>query len=76
MQDRADIMVYSSFLAREGIELMYNVRDANYAKKLDRNCIFKDATVSETQFFSEKDNPFCQGYFTGGDILMLSIGSE
>ncbi len=40
-QDRANTQITSSFLAREGIELMYNLRDSNYRKKLPRNCIFK-----------------------------------
>jgi len=40
-QDRANTQITSSFLAREGIELMYNLRDSNYRKKLPRNCIFE-----------------------------------
>ncbi len=60
MQDRADMMVSASFLAREGIELIYNLRDANYAKKLDWNCIFRKVSVSELKkLASDSDNPFC-----------------
>ncbi|MDR0282784.1 MAG: type II secretion system GspH family protein [Candidatus Peribacteria bacterium] len=39
-QDRANTQITSSFLAREGIELMYNLRDSNYSKKLPWNCVF------------------------------------
>lgn len=77
MQDRADMMVSASFLAREGIELIYNLRDANYAKKLDWNCIFRKVSVSELKkLASDSDNPFCAWYFTGGDLLKLSMGTD
>jgi hypothetical protein len=40
-QDYANVQITSSFLAREGIELMFNLRDANYHKELPWNCVFK-----------------------------------
>jgi prepilin-type N-terminal cleavage/methylation domain-containing protein len=50
-QDRAKTQITSSFLAREGIELMYNLRDSNYHKELPWNCIFQvieDSAVVDT----------------------------
>ena len=36
----ADTQIKSAFFAREWIELMFNLRDANYHKELPWNCIF------------------------------------
>lgn len=58
MQYEADMMVQSSFLAREGIELMYQLRDANYAKKLPWNCLF----IPKPQY--NQEIPFCPSFFT------------
>ncbi|MDR2191197.1 MAG: type II secretion system GspH family protein [Candidatus Peribacteria bacterium] len=40
-QDKIKTQITSSFLAREGIELMYHLRDSNYRKSLPRNCVFQ-----------------------------------
>jgi prepilin-type N-terminal cleavage/methylation domain-containing protein len=44
-QDKAKTQITSSFLAREGIELMYNLRDSNYRKALPWNCLFQPIDV-------------------------------
>jgi hypothetical protein len=66
-QDKANTQITSSFLAREGIELMYNLRDSNYRKKLPRNCIFVQntsvGTIELNDDGTEKTNPFCAGEF-------------
>ena len=79
--DRAKTQITSSFLAREGIELMYNLRDSNYRKKLPRNCLFArqentptiqiDAQGKEIQ----EGNPYCNGFFTSGTVLQLAMGT-
>ena len=65
-KDYADIQIKSAFLAREWIELMFNLRDANYHKEMPWNCIFSrvDKTNSE---YDENENPFCVWYFWSGD---------
>jgi hypothetical protein len=76
--DRAKTQITSSFLAREGIELMYNLRDSNYRKKLPRNCLFQRVEGIPTINVAngeESKNPYCLDYFTGGMVLQLAIGS-
>ena len=69
-QDRAKTQITSSFLAREGIELMYNLRDSNYHKALPRNCIFQTVHKSD---FTESD--FCSSLFSSWTVLKLAMGS-
>ena len=40
-KDYANTQIKSAFFAREWIELVFNLRDANYHKKLPWNCIFQ-----------------------------------
>ena len=74
-QDKAKTQITSSFLAREGIELMYNLRDSNYRKKLDRDCLFQPQNAD---IFLENidDNPFCPEKFWSGTVLKLSMDLE
>jgi hypothetical protein len=47
----------ATFLAKEGIELVFNARDANILKELERDCIFSETYINNP-------NPiFCNGYF-------------
>lgn len=39
--DKASTKTQASFLAKEGIELVYNLRDSNNLKAYPRNCIPK-----------------------------------
>lgn len=41
-KDYANTQIKSAFFAREWIELLFNLRDANYHKELPWNCIFND----------------------------------
>ena len=72
-KDYANTQIKSAFFAREGIELMFNLRDANYHKKLPWNCIFKP--VSSLSKYDEEDNPFCDDYFKKWTVLKISIWS-
>ena len=79
-KDYADIQIKSSFFAREWIELIFNLRDANYHKELPWNCIFdKNEFISDKEY-EENENPFCKWYFWSGDNNILKIwiwnGSE
>jgi prepilin-type N-terminal cleavage/methylation domain-containing protein len=69
-QDRAKTQITSSFLAREGIELMYNLRDSNYRKELARNCVFQ--TVPDAQ---ATESAFCPDVFKSGTVLKIAMGS-
>ena len=78
-QEYANMQIKSAFLAREWIELMFNLRDANYRKELEWNCIFQpnewEITLTEDNNWNEK-NPFCNWYFEPWKILKLSIWGE
>lgn len=83
-KDYADIQIKSAFFAREWIELIFNLRDANYHKELPWNCIFEykknpgDIKLDDND--QEENNPFCKWYFWSGDNNILKIwmwnGSE
>lgn len=67
-QDRTESMITASFLAREGIELMYSLRDSNYAKSQPRNCIFQNG--NHCWEIEWKDN---WKYFTSWTILKIAL---
>jgi len=73
----ADTQIKSAFFAREWIELMFNLRDANYHKKVPWNCIFnpnnEGESITEEAFGTESKNPYCNGYFKPGMILKIWI---
>ncbi|MDR2416101.1 MAG: type II secretion system GspH family protein [Candidatus Peribacteria bacterium] len=75
-QDKAKTQITASFLAREGIELMYHVRDSNYRKKLPRNCAFQDYELSASQGIDIDKNPYCPTFFTSGMVLALEMDTE
>lgn len=75
-KDYANTQIKSAFFAREWIELLFNLRDANYHKELPWNCIFTPKTINNS--FNEDENPFCNGYFwswTENQILKIWIWS-
>ena len=75
-KDYANTQIKSAFFAREWIEMVFNMRDANYHKKLPWNCIFGRVN-SLGDSYGEDDNPFCRGYLWSWDwqILKISIWS-
>lgn len=74
-QDNANLQIKSAFFAREWIELIFNLRDANYHKELPWNCIFtKVETLKDS--YNEADNPFCWGYLKPWIILNISLWNE
>ena len=72
-QEYANMQIKSAFLAREWIELMFNLRDANYRKELEWNCIFQNKEISDNTPINEDENPFCNGYFWSWDDNILKI---
>ena len=67
-QNYANTQIKSAFFAREWIELMFNLRDANYHKELPWNCIF--------QWSKYVDEDWCKERFEPWNILKISIWSE
>ncbi len=72
-KEYADIQIKSAFLAREWIEMMFNLRDANYHKELPWNCIFNHIESLKPDGYEEDENPFCDGYLWSGDANILKI---
>ena len=70
-KDYAEIQIQSAFFAREWIEMIFNLRDANYHKKLPWNCIFKynstPIQIEVDEERNEQNNPACNWYFWSGD---------
>ncbi|MFZ2150826.1 MAG: prepilin-type N-terminal cleavage/methylation domain-containing protein [Candidatus Absconditicoccaceae bacterium] len=50
----------ATFLAKEGIELTFNIRDANLIKELERDCVFTE------KYINSIPPNFCDGYFASG----------
>lgn len=73
-QDNANLQIKSAFFAREWIELIFNLRDANYHKELPWNCIF--TKIETPKVYSETYNPFCWGYLEPWIILNISLWDE
>lgn len=76
-KDYANTQIKSAFFAREWIELLFNLRDANYHKKMPWNCIFNPKVISSP--INENENPFCVDYFwswSTANVLKLGIWSD
>ena len=70
------MQISSAFFAREGIELMFNLRDANYHKELPWNCVFHRVN-NLRESYGENENPYCTDYLWSGstNILKVSMGT-
>ncbi len=84
-KDYANTQIKSAFFAREWIELLFNLRDANYHKELPWNCIFDDKYEGKKVMeldanWNEKNNDACIWYLWSwtDTVLKVSIwsGSE
>ena len=74
-KDYANTQIKSAFFAREWIELLFNLRDANYHKELEWNCIFEPIEVLKTDY-DGNTNPFCKDYLWSNNILKIWIWSD
>lgn len=62
-KDYANTQIKAAFFAREWIELIFNLRDANYHKELPWNCIYNnEAEINDfvVENYEEIQNPFCK----------------
>lgn len=66
-KDYANTQIKSAFFAREWIEMVFNLRDANYHKKLPWNCIF--------QWSGHLSKDWCEANLEPWIILKLSLWS-
>ena len=58
-KDYANTQIKSAFFAREWIELLFNLRDANYHKELPWNCIFTwNNSINADEWCNEKLEPW------------------
>lgn len=75
-QEYANVQINSAFFAREWIELMFNLRDANYHKELPWNCVFNRVESLGVSYWEDM-NPFCSNYLwsLSGSVLKISIWS-
>jgi hypothetical protein len=71
-KDYANTQIKSAFFAREWIEMVFNLRDANYHKKLPWNCIFTPVENLESEY-KEDVNPFCNDYLWSWSLQILKI---
>ena len=74
-QDYAALQIKSAFFTREWLELLYNLRDANYHKEQPWNCIFNRIEHLNEEY-NEGDNPFCDKLLMSWTVLKLSLGSN
>ena len=66
-QDYASTQIKSAFFAREWIELVFNLRDANYHKELPWNCIFE-------WIENLNEDTWCKNLLKPWKVLKLGIG--
>ena len=76
-KDYANTQIKSAFFAREWIELVFNLRDANYHKELPWNCIFEYSDNGIELKLDDKDNEIknsaCSDYLWSWDFQVLKI---
>ena len=76
--DKAETTTVATFLAKEGIELAYNVRDSNLQKWLPRNCMLTSHVLWDVYDDVEPDQA-CMSYFSSGvagSIVLLGLASS
>lgn len=61
--DTIQMHTTATFLAKEGIELVYNMRDSNLQKSLPRDCVL-DTTLTADDFGIVDENKVCMRYFS------------
>lgn len=90
--DKVEARTTATFLAKEGLELVYNMRESNLEKSLPRNCVLTDQNLfvdnytrqtegNVSSFTWEVDaKAACSWYFSSGAIdhqlLLVSFAPE
>ncbi len=77
--DVTETRTTATFLAKEGIELVYNMRDSNNQKSLPWDCVL-DPQLSADDFWTFDPNQACIRYFASGtadnNILQLAFAPD
>lgn len=73
--DKTENRTVATFLAKEWLEMVYNIRDANIEKWLPRNCLLTTQVLTDQFAEIDPDNA-CEWYFSSGarDGNVLSLG--
>ena len=78
--DTAKLKTTGTLIAQEGIELVYNLRDANLDKGIARNCLPNNELFQQTQATLGFDEDVCDSYFSSGwedgQVLQVSYDPE
>lgn len=80
--DSTNIKLQATVLAKEWIELLYNVRDSNLEKNLSWNCVMKPSIYWDQNldsYYLEYNNPeqfICSWYFSTDNLLQLSFDEK
>ncbi len=78
MMDKTENRTIATFLAKEGIEMVYNIRDANIEKWLPWNCLLAP-TISLDLYGQGDSDKACERYFSSGandgDVLSLGLSA-
>ena len=76
IMDHTDMKLQSTVLAKEWLELLYNLRDSNLEKKLQWNCVLNQGiydwedTVWGAGYQGHTEEDICVGYFGSEDKLL------
>ncbi|HKL43956.1 MAG TPA: prepilin-type N-terminal cleavage/methylation domain-containing protein [Candidatus Absconditabacterales bacterium] len=84
--DKNNVKVQATLLAKEGLELVYNLRDSNLAKELSWNCLISEDMYNWTLEDlnneigwgnqSDFEDIICDGYFGVDKNLQISFDPE
>ena len=77
--DKAQSTTTATFLAKEGLELAYNMRDSNLQKGLPWNCVLSARSLANEYDMVDPDNA-CATYFSSGiataQVFRLSFAPQ
>lgn len=78
IMDNTEIKLQSTVLAKEWLELLYNLRDSNLEKSLPWNCVLNQDVYgwNSGQLIQNTEDKICTGYFGSGNfnrVLQLSF---
>ena len=79
IMDHTNIKLQSTVLAKEWLELLYNLRDSNLERWLQWNCVLDQSiySINQDDLILENENQICTGYFGSGDqLLQLSFDKD
>ena len=82
IMDHTNMKLQSTVLGKEWLELLYNLRDSNLEKELQRNCILNQDIYSwngndwTSIYESHTEDDICDGYFGDNKILQVSFDQK